>query len=327
MNTKTEEQTGTKGRTLSLKPGARNNPSKGAKTPLEEATGVDAEAVKRQLHKDQQDPSNPSIGNLSAGPDGQTQDEPAKYDVGEDVFDIVDNFGTKSSRTAFKAIGNSALATAIYSANFALSRMDQNQEETNDEVIEDDSVREAQYRTSLYADLYFHAFAECQALADNPKYDLPMTPEGMFDFLTTSEPQERDVDSSWLALVKAMDLSPEEIQIAREQRKVALRRQQLKNQKQLKERRAEILDMIARGSAFFRAERFTAVQHLKFFKVVHKKLRDDAKRALNFAGQYEDAEVDALQYTSDSNRVDKAMVAFRRRNRDDLLEYEARAAD
>lgn len=317
MTTTTEAKKNDSKKPLGLKPGTRNNPGKGAKTTVADAAHVDANELKAKLHAD-----NPSLGAIGAGPDSQIQAEPPQYDVGEDVFDVIADFGTDSSRVAWKAIAHGALATAIFSQNFVIDRLEDNDGEA------DDTVREAQYRVSLYSDLYYYAADECKALADNPKWDFAMTPVELFDFMVNNTPRPRETDTEvFEATLKAMDVTGAEAEALRKDRERTLIEQATKNQNEMRSRRAEILDEIQRGDARFDTTRFSALQHLRFYKKVHEKLRAAGKRSLKFIGQYENAVADALSFDADAKRVDKCMVAFRRRNRAELLEHEARSAD
>lgn len=259
-----------------------------------------------------------------AGSGEQELEPPTLHDVGENVFDVFDGFGTQSQRVCWRAIANSSLAVALYAANSAYGMAER---ELEGEEIDSAQLNAARYRVSLYSDLYVYAQLECKALADS-KYDLPMEPEGMFDLLTSGEPQPRENDTTvFEATLKAMDITGEEAEAMRQTRKQTLLRQAKKNQATMRERRLDILDEIGRGDARFVPEQFDHVQHLKFFKTVFTKLRAAGKRALTFVGQYDDAVVDALQYNADANRVDKSMAAYRRRNRENLQQFEQSSPD
>lgn len=265
---------------------------------------------------------NPSLGAIQDKKD--EGGEPEQFDVGEDAFDIINSFGTNSQRVCWKAIANSALATALYAANSAYGMQER---EMEGEDVNSDTLLAAQYRVSLYSDLYFFARGECLALKDT-KYDMPMEPDGMFDLLVSGEAQPRETDTAiFEATLKAMGVSEAEANAIRSARQANLLKQAKKNQATMKERRAEVLDEVNRGDARFVPTQFNATQHLRFFQKVHQKLRAAASRALGYIGQYDDAAVDALQYSNDATRVDKAMVAFRKRNRDDLVQFEDRSAE
>lgn len=262
--------------------------------------------------------SSPALGASS----GQQEDvgEPARFDCGETVFEVFEDFGSAGQVNCWRSVANTALATAIYAANSAYGQQES-------DSPDDDSIRAAQYRASLYSDLYFFASEECRTLSDS-KYDQPMDVEGMFKLLTTGEPQPNDQNEAvFEATLKAMDVGTAEAQVLRDTRKKALLQQAIKQQATLKDRKAEVIDEVNRGTPFFDADRFTAPQHLAFFKKVHANLRKASTKALTFIGRYDDAASDAMSFADDAKRVDKAMVAFRRRNRADLALTEERSAD
>lgn len=247
-------------------------------------------------------------------------DPPAVHSVGETVFDVIEGFGSQGQTNAWRSIGNTALATALYAANnvYALQK---------DQYADDENIRAQQYRASLYSDLYAHAVAECGMLSDS-KYDQPMSVTGMFDLLTSGEPQPQDRDEAvFEATLTAMEVTGVEAAALRETRKKALHDRAIKQQLTMKNRRAEVIDEVERGSPFFNSDRFTAPQHLAFFKKVFANLRKAAMKALTYTGQYEDATSDAIAFNADAKIVDKAMVAFRRRNREDLALTESRSVD
>jgi hypothetical protein len=312
--------------------GDANNPRKGATTTLGAAAGVTAEVIERGLHADEDqgtspgtsDPSYPSLGALRDNGEGDNTG-PTDYDVGEDVFDLIEDFGTKGQIVGWKAIAHSALASAMYSASFVIGRLERDSVDPGEPL--DNDIVEAQYRTSLLSDLAVYAGLQCRALSDN-EFDWPMTPAGLFDLMTSGEvqPDERG-KAAHEAIMNTMDLSPEEKELARAERRTALLKQAKKNRDTMKARRDQILDEVSRGDARFVATRFDARQHLKFFQKVHEKLRNAARRALSYAGQYDDAEVDALEFSQLARRVDKAAAAFRRRNAGSLVQYEGNTAD
>lgn len=261
--------------------------------------------------------ASPSLG---ISDDRDAISSPAQYDCGETVFEVFEDFGSAGQVNCWRSIANTALATAIYAANNSYALQE-------DEYVDDERVRAAQYRTSLYSDLYFHALEECRTLSES-KYDQPMDVEGMFKLLTTGEVQVNDQNEAiFEATLKAMDVGAAEASALRETRKKELLKQAIKQQTTLRDRKAEVIDEVNRGSAYFNPDRFTAPQHLAFFKKVHANLRKASAKALTFIGRYDDAASDAMSFADDAKRVDKAMVAFRRRNKADLALTEERSAD
>lgn len=326
--------------TLTLKKGGKNNPSKGGTQTLADAAGASATGL-----LDAGDDGNDEGGNtehandrqarasaLASNPDigamrGEERiDQPVEYDVGENVFDVIDgSLGTKEQNIAWRAIYHSSLATAFYIASFVIGLLERDGEEVE---LTDPRVLEGKYKISLLSDLARYAEQQALALSDS-EYDKPMAPTALFDLMVNGEPQPQEQNTAaHEALMNAMDLSEEEKALARANRLKLLRQQDLKKQETMKSRRAQILDdVLANSDARFLPDRFDARQHLRFYQKVHQKLRDAAKKALAFVGRYDDAEVDALSFTQAARRVDKCMAAFRRKNAQDLVQHEALSND
>src|SRR5690606_19836620 len=76
-----------------------------------------------------------------------------RIDVGEDVFDVIDGFGTNSQRVAWQAIARSLLATALYGYNRLL---DIDEAEARGSIIDQATIDDIRYQTNRAAD--FAAF-------------------------------------------------------------------------------------------------------------------------------------------------------------------------
>lgn len=250
------------------------------------------------------------IGALA--PDLDKTVDVVRYDVGEDVFDVIE--GLSSSRAqlaAYRALGNSTMAQAVYKTDFLISAED-------NPSIDAGLLDNAQSLRNKFLDVHAFCDEQCRLLGRNPEWDRPMSAVAMFDFLANNEPNTRDNDDKRFE-ARIADLDADEREELRILRKKRARDQALRRQKQMRDRRDVILgELVSQGSADdFDATLFDARTHAMFFDKVLAGL----KKARNNAaiGNYEDADSDTLELKDAIPRVDKANIAFRRFNKAELL--------
>lgn len=245
-------------------------------------------------------------------PDLDKVEEPTRYDVGEDVFDVIE--GLSSSRAqlaAYRSLGNSAIAQAVYKTDFLLNAED-------NPAIDAGLLNNAQSLRNKLLDLHAFCDEQCRLLGRDPQWDRPMGAIAMFDFLANSEPNPRkEADQRFEARIADYDPAErEELRILRQKRD---REQALRRQKQMRDRRDVILgEIVSQGNADdFDATLFDARTHAMFFDKVLAGLKKARKNA--DVGSYEDADSDSYELRDAATRVDKANIAFRRFNKAELL--------
>lgn len=236
----------------------------------------------------------------------------AIYEVGETVFDVIEDLGTIAQRNAIRTIANTTLARSLFGWNFYFEAQDR-------PTITPESLLGAQRQAQMFGDLSEHFATECRVLGDNP-YDQRMTPSAMFDLLVSGDAKAYDsAEEQFEALLTYRDLSDIERAKLRAERKLDLQRSAITQQQNMRERRSAVLAEYSGAKAHFATDQLTAKQHLALFEKVYDKLRSAANRVTKAVGKYENAASDAIELEQAARIVDKASIAFRRRNRDELL--------
>lgn len=283
-----------------------------APTPEEAAIQDEDQDHNEDYTMNQTSVETPSLSTIARDLD-ETIEAP-RYECGEVIFDLIEDLPGVAQRALVRAIGNNAVARAIYAADWLLTC-----QESNSPNITADMLDEAEQRVGRWSDLAAWARDEADTIGDS-KYDKPMSAEDMFDYLASAEPNVVERNAKLFeARMDLLELDEEEKQMTRELRARRLRDRALKQQQQLASRREDVLHYVMNGdSGQFVPERFTPREHLNLFEKAYDKLRAAAKRAL--VSDYPNAEDDMIDLTAAAKRIDKAAMAFRRRNRDMLAD-------
>ena len=255
--------------------------------------------------------------------DGATTDNlvdmPTYEHRGENVFDWLEDQQSTVQRLVLRTVANSALAGAIYAWNFYMAILGKDN-------VREDAVDEAENRAIMYSRLAAEAADQCDILKST-KYDEPMSSADMFDFLVKSSSNAYDRNKAvFEATLSQMELDAEQIDEVYKARERQLKVEAERQRKELTNRRDDILsELESYPPGQFTANTLTAAQHLKLMEKAHKKLRAESTRVLAFIDRYDDAASDALEYSAAAKSLDKVIMKFRRENRDDLRDAEARS--
>ena len=232
---------------------------------------------------------------------------------GPTVFDVVADLSSVGQITVLRAIGNSAIIQAVYSAHDALILR------ASDEPDEE-RLQAAQQRLARSAQLYSYATTELGTLAQN-RFDQAMTLDEAIDFAANSA-AERKPDDLPAEVLEALGISAEQLKLidAVEQQKAAQRAGKLRES--IRDNadgiRAEVDSFIGTFSDEGVPEQLTAPQHQALLRKGVEKLQAQMSRLIGMRSRYSAALGEAMLIGSDVNAVDKALVQFTRANAGEL---------
>lgn len=243
---------------------------------------------------------------------------------GNTIFDEVFNLSSIGQLTVLRSMANSALYSAIMAAHTRVSW--DGPTEDNGELNAAELKRLAYFeslpaRINQQRALYEYAAKEAAALS-NSEYDAPMDFDTMFDFACTNASQQSVNDDLPDDVLEALGITRAQLKLidAEEQKRQAKRDSDLRAS--LKEMRssiaAEIGGLVPDLGNDEVTTSFTAEQHVRLYEKAIKKLQSRMAQLLGIRHRYDGALGDAMLLANDVKTLDKAYVAFRRRNSSEL---------
>lgn len=243
---------------------------------------------------------------------------------GNTIFDEVFNLSSIGQLTVLRSMANSALYSAIMAAH---SRVTWDGPTDDTGALNAAELKRLAYFDSLPARinqqraLYEYAAKELQALS-NSEFDAPMDFDTMFDFAATNASQQSVNDDLPDDVLEALGITRAQLKLidADEQKRQAKRDSDLRAS--LKEMRsaiaAEVGGLVPDLGNDEVTTSFTAEQHVRLYEKAIKKLQGRMAQLLGIRHRYDGALGDAMLLASDVKTLDKAYVAFRRRNSSEL---------
>lgn len=243
---------------------------------------------------------------------------------GNTVFDEVFNLSSVGQLTVLRSMANSALYSAIMAAH---TRVSWDGPTEDDGALNAAELKRLAYYESLPARinqnraLYEYAAKEAFALSSS-EFDAPMDFDTMFDFACTNASQQNANDDLPDDVLEALGITRAQLKLidTDEQKRQARRDADLRAS--LKDLRgpiaAEIGGLVPDLGNDEVTESFTAEQHVKLYEKAVKKLQAKMAQLLGIRHRYDGALGDAMLLASDVKTLDKAYVAFRRRNSAEL---------
>lgn len=242
---------------------------------------------------------------------------------GNTIFDEVFNLSSIGQLTVLRSMANSALYSAIMAAHTRVTW--DGPTEDNGELNAAELKRMAYFeslpaRINQQRALYEYAAKEAAALS-NSEFDAPMDFDTMFDFACThaSQQQVNDLPDD---VLEALGITRAQLKLidADEQKRQAKRDSDLRAS--LKEMRsaiaAEVGGLVPDLGNDEVTTSFTAEQHVRLYEKAIKKLQSRMAQLLGIRHRYDGALGDAMLLANDVKTLDKAYVAFLRRNSSEL---------
>lgn len=247
-----------------------------------------------------------SLGEDQGAPYGL--DAPAASQVsGGNVFDAIEDFTSAGQITALRAIANSAIIVAVYSAHSFLTEEDAERAES------------ARLRMAQNAELYSYAAAELLTLAQT-SFDQPMTLDQALDFACKNAVSQANDDLPD-EMLEILGITRDHLKLidADAKRKAAQRdaalRQSMHDLREGLE--SEISSYLGdTGDAVLNT--LTPEQHNALFAKVASKLQARVGQLLGMRARYSGAIGEAMLLASDVKAADKAYIAFARANAAEL---------
>lgn len=243
---------------------------------------------------------------------------------GNTVFDEVFNLSRIGQLTVLRSMANSALYSAIMAAH---TRVSWDGPTEDDGTLNAAELKRLAYYESLPARinqqraLYEYAAKEVSALSSS-EFDEPMDFDTMFDFAANNASQQSVNDDLPDEVLEALGITRAQLKLidADEQRRQAHRDAKLRaSLRELKGSiAAEIGGLVPDLGNDEVTTTFTAEQHVKLYEKAVKKLQAKMAQLLSIRHRYEDALGDAMLLANDAKTLDKAYVAFLRRNSSEL---------
>lgn len=243
---------------------------------------------------------------------------------GNTIFDEVFNLSSIGQLTVLRSMANSALYSAIMAAH---SRVTWDGPTDDTGALNAAELKRLAYFESLPARinqqraLYEYAAKEASHLSSS-EFDAPMDFDTMFDFACTNASQQTANDDLPDDVLEALGITRAQLKLidADEQKRQAKRDSDLRAS--LKEMRssiaAEVGGLVPDLGNDEVTTSFTAEQHVRLYEKAVKKLQDRMAQLLGIRHRYDGALGDAMLLASDVKTLDKAYVAFRRRNSSEL---------
>lgn len=258
-------------------------------------------------------------------PLGMDPSTPAQVS-GNTVFDEVFNLSRIGQIVVLRALANGALYSAIMAAH---SRVSWDGPTVDTGELNAQELKRLTYFEGLPARinqqraLYEFCAKECSVLSSS-EFDQPMDFDTTFTFAATNASQQNVNDDLPDEVLEALGITRAQLRLidADEQRRQAHRDAELRAS--LKELRGSIASEVGAlvpemGNDEVTTS-FTAEQHSRLFEKAVKKLQGRMSQLLGMRSRYEDALGDAMLLASDVKTMDKAFVAFRRRNEVEMRE-------
>ena len=243
---------------------------------------------------------------------------------GNTIFDEVFNLSSIGQLTVLRSMANSALYSAIMAAHTRVS-WDGPTDDTG--ALNAAELKRLAYFESLPARinqqraLYEYAAKEASHLSSS-EFDAPMDFDTMFDFACTNASQQSVNDDLPDDVLEALGITRAQLKLidADEQKRQAKRDNELRAS--LKQVRgaiaAEVGGLVPDLGNDEVTTSFTAEQHVRLYEKAVKKLQSRMAQLLGIRHRYDGALGDAMLLASDVKTLDKAYVAFLRRNNGEL---------
>lgn len=243
---------------------------------------------------------------------------------GNTVFDEVFNLSRIGQIVVLRALANGAMYSAIMAAH---SRVSWDGPTVDTGELNAQELKRLAYfealptRINQQRALYEYCAKECTTLSSS-EYDQPMDFDTAFTFAATNASQQANNDDLPDEVLEALGITRAQLKLidADEQRRQAARDAELRaSLRELKGSiAAEIGGIVPEMGNDEVTTSFTAEQHSRLFEKAVKKLQARMSQLLGMRSRYEDALGDAMLLAQDVKTLDKAFVAFRRRNETEL---------
>lgn len=231
--------------------------------------------------------------------------------TGTTAFDLIESLSSVGQITALRAIGNSAIISAVFAAHDMIVAADEDGDEEKQGA--------ARRRMAQQAELASWATDEAATLAQS-RFDVPMDLNAALDF-ACSTAAERQPDELPQEVLDALGITAAQMRLidASEQKKAAVRSAKLRDS--IRDNR----DGIAAEVNSYLGTRLgdvvstlTAEQHLAVLRKVVVKLQARMTQLLGMRARYSGALGEAMLLADDVKTADRAATAFARANAGEL---------
>lgn len=241
-----------------------------------------------------------------------------KSNTGTDVFTAIEGFSSVGQVTAYRAIANSAICSAVFAANALLE---------TDYAEDPDAFERLRTLMASKTELYCVARSFCMTLATT-KFDEPMTLDDAVEFASTTASRRENSELpdeilEQLGLTRAQLRLIDSAEQAKQQARDKLLREKL---------RANASGIVAEVQSYLTEDeraldedavnevidQLSLQAHHALFQKVSLKLSGQMSRVLGIRDRYEGALGDAMMLSGDIKLLDKAFKVFLRDNAGEL---------
>ena len=243
---------------------------------------------------------------------------------GTTLFGIIEDLSSPGQIQVLRSLANGALYAAVMHTHTQI---------TWDGPTEDDGTLSQQdiKRLAFYEDqprrimqqveLYAYAADQLEPFAQTD-FDRPMTIDTTLDFAMNNARRRDGNDELPEEVLEALGITKAQLKLidAEEDRKQAAKDAELRDsvREHAADIRAELGDVTRLRPSSDVLDTFTAEQHRAFFVKVGGKLQARVNQLLAIRKRYDGALGEAMLISADAKAVDKALVKFIKRNRDEL---------